>query len=334
MKLETKSLIAGLSLAASLGGCATLPPFQLVAARTAYVESANSQTAKVAPTALYDAEKALDRANQEFAANGDTLEVRDYAYIALRKVELADVKARTELDRQNIAAAVKMGIAVRDGQVTDAKAALADSREQIKDERRANDAALASGREQIKDERRANDAATTELKAANAAQGKELDDTAAKLDAEKQARLTAESKLAGAMKDLATIAAIKDEPRGVVITLSGSVLFASNKFALLETAKNKLDHVAEALKAQSDDRRMVVEGHTDSRGSDATNQPLSLNRATAVLDYLVGRGVDSKKITAVGMGSSRPLLDNGNAENRANNRRVEIIIQRARMTSN
>jgi outer membrane protein OmpA-like peptidoglycan-associated protein len=112
-----------------------------------------------------------------------------------------------------------------------------------------------------------------------------------------------------------------------VITLSGSVLFASGKYVLLETAKTKLDQVAEALKAQGDDRKMIIEGHTDSQGSDAINVPLSLNRANAVREYLISRGVDANKVTAVGIGSSRPLLDNGSAENRANNRRVEIVIQ-------
>ena len=112
----------------------------------------------------------------------------------------------------------------------------------------------------------------------------------------------------------------------MVITLSGSVLFASGKYALLNTAMTKLDQVAEALKAQDSDKRMVVEGHTDSQGPDKVNQPLSLNRATAVRDYLVSRGVPSEKISAVGMGSSKPITDNLPAENRANNRRVEIII--------
>jgi len=131
------------------------------------------------------------------------------------------------------------------------------------------------------------------------------------------------------MKDLAAVAAVKEEARGMVITLSGSVLFASGKYALLNTAMTKLDQVAEALKAQDADKRMVVEGHTDSQGSDKVNQPLSLNRGNAVRDYLVTRGVAAEKITAVGLGSSRPLVDNKSAENRANNRRVEIIVSPA-----
>jgi len=178
----------------------------------------------------------------------------------------------------------------------------------------------------LKEERRDNSAAANELRATNTAQSNELDRRNAQLEIEKQARLSAESKLASAMRDLVAIAAVKEEARGVVITLSGSILFASGKSALLSTAMTKLDQVSEALKAQDADKRMVVEGHTDSQGSDSTNQRLSINRASAVRDYLVSRGVDSEKITAVGMGSSRPIADNKTAENRANNRRVEIII--------
>jgi outer membrane protein OmpA-like peptidoglycan-associated protein len=183
-------------------------------------------------------------------------------------------------------------------------------------------AALSTTREQLKEERRDSNAKTAEI-----------EKTAEQLAAEKLARTAAEAKLAGAMRDLATIAAIKEEARGLVITLSGSILFASNKYALLETAMTKLDQVAEALKAQDSDKRMIVEGHTDSQGSDRINQPLSLNRAGAVRDYLVAHGVESDKISAVGMGSSRPLVNNKNAENRANNRRVEIIIQPSHLST-
>jgi outer membrane protein OmpA-like peptidoglycan-associated protein len=308
MHVITKYLVFSASVAGLLSGCASVAPPQLLQARAAYVTSSNGPAALVSPTELYDARKALDLANREFEENGDTLELRDYSYIAARKVELADVKARTAIDRQNIAAATKQGIAVRDSQIKNGQQE------------------LANGREQLKDERTASGIVTGELQAANAIQGRALQN-------EQQARATAEAKLAGAMKDLATIAGIKEDVRGVVITLSGSVLFASNKSELLETAKTKLDQVAEALKSQGDDRSMVVEGHTDSQGSDAINQPLSLQRANSVRSYLVGRGVDADKISAVGMGSKQPLLDNHNAENRANNRRVEIVIQSKRLAS-
>ena len=298
MKIRETNLFVSIALAGFMGSCATTAPPELVQARTSFTASNSGLAAKLAPTELHDAWTVLAKANKEFDEHGDTTMCRDYSYIAQNKLELADVKARTELDREKIAEAVKAGVVLRDSQVKSTKAALSSTREQLKQERRDS-----------------------------TAKTEEIEKTAEQLATEKQARLTAESRLADAMKDLATIAAIKEEARGLVITLSGSILFASNKFALLNTAMTKLDQVAEALKAQASDRRMVVEGHTDSQGSDRINQPLSVNRAGAVRDYLVSRGVESDKISAVGMGSSRPLLDNKNAENRANNRRVEIIIQ-------
>jgi outer membrane protein OmpA-like peptidoglycan-associated protein len=312
MKTRDKSLIVTITLAGafagSMGACASTAPEQLVEARNAYAVSSGGLAAKLTPTELYDAKNALDRADREFADHGDTYACRDYAYIAERKVELADARARTEADRAVIAEAVKAGVVVRDAQV------------------KSSQAALAATRAELKDERQDNTTTTNALRATNSAQGQELDKTAAQLEAEKQARLKAETSLAGAMKDLAAVAAVKEDARGMIITLSGSVLFASNKYALLNTAMTKLDQVAEALKAQGADKRMVVEGHTDSQGSDKINQPLSLNRATAVRDYLVSRGVPTERISAVGMGSSKPIADNLSPENRANNRRVEIII--------
>ena len=304
MKTRDTSLFASIALAGLMSACATTAPPELVQARTSFTTSNSGLAAKLAPTELHDAWTVLAKANKEFDEHGDTTMCRDYAYIAQNKLELADVKARTELDREKIAAAVKAGVVMRDNQVKSGKAALSSTREQLKEERRDSTAKSA-----------------------------EIEKTADELAAEKQARLSAESRLADAMKDLATIAAVKEEARGLVITLSGSILFASNKFSLLNTAMTKLDQVAEALKAQDSDRRMVVEGHTDSQGSDRINQPLSENRANAVRSYLVTRGVDSDKISAVGMGSSHPLLDNRNAENRANNRRVEIIIQPSHLSA-
>jgi outer membrane protein OmpA-like peptidoglycan-associated protein len=272
------------------------------------VVARDGPTGKLSPAALYDAEKALARANIEFSQSGNTQASLDYTYIAQRKLELADSKARTEADRARIADAARLGLAARDAQI------------------KAGQAALNNTREQLRSERSANDAATNELRANNEAQGAALEKSEAELGAEREARQEAEVRLNGALKDLADFAVVKEDPRGLVITLSGSVLFASGKATLLSSAQGRLDQVAEALKAQGDDKTMVVEGHTDSSGSDAVNQPLGRNRAIAVRDYLVGRGVDPKKIVAVGMGSSQPLLDNKNAENRANNRRVEIVI--------
>jgi outer membrane protein OmpA-like peptidoglycan-associated protein len=150
------------------------------------------------------------------------------------------------------------------------------------------------------------------------------------LDAERQRATDAEQRAAQAAADLARIATVKQEARGMVITLSGSVLFASAKSDVLPAAQSKLDDVANALMKQDPESKILVQGYTDSRGSDALNQELSQARAENVRAYLVSHGVPSDRITAQGMGPSNPIADNASPEGRANNRRVEIVVQPAR----
>jgi outer membrane protein OmpA-like peptidoglycan-associated protein len=72
---------------------------------------------------------------------------------------------------------------------------------------------------------------------------------------------------------------------------------------------------------------MVVEGHTDANGSQTHNLDLSARRAQSVRSYLVSQGIPESQIRAQGLGFSRPVADNKSAEGRANNRRVEIVVQ-------
>jgi len=145
--------------------------------------------------------------------------------------------------------------------------------------------------------------------------------------AQTQAGLSAaEARAARAMESLNKIAQVKEEARGMVITLSGQVLFVTGKSELLPAARDQLDQVATALKDQGDLKPMVVEGYTDSVGSDATNLKLSKDRAESVRAYLVSKGVPSDKITSVGKGKANPVASNDTPEGRANNRRVEIIV--------
>ncbi len=74
---------------------------------------------------------------------------------------------------------------------------------------------------------------------------------------------------------------------------------------------------------------MVVEGHADSQGAAAHNQDLSQRRAESVRGYLVSHGITSNRVTAQGFGVTRPIADNASPEGRANNRRVEIVVQPA-----
>ena len=168
--------------------------------------------------------------------------------------------------------------------------------------------------------------ARSEREASVARYNEQLQSTSQQLEVERQARLLAEKKAEEATANLTKIAMVKQESRGLVITLSGGVLFSSGRSTLLSNARPKLDEVAAALQ-KSDAEKFVVEGHTDSRGSEATNEELSFRRAQTVRDYLVERGVPAEKIKAVGYGKSRPVADNTTAEGRANNRRVEIIVQ-------
>lgn len=145
--------------------------------------------------------------------------------------------------------------------------------------------------------------------------------------AQTQAGLSAaEARAARAMESLKKISQVKEEARGMVITLSGQVLFVTGKSELLPAARDQLDQVAAALKDQGEMKPIVVEGYTDSVGSDSANQKLSKDRAEAVRAYLVSKGVPSEKITSVGKGEANPVASNDTPDGRANNRRVEIVV--------
>jgi outer membrane protein OmpA-like peptidoglycan-associated protein len=147
------------------------------------------------------------------------------------------------------------------------------------------------------------------------------------LASEREARLEAERRAKAAMESLAQVAAVKEESRGVVITLSGAVMFASGKSELLPIARDKLDQVAKSLKDQGGNPTLLVEGHTDNTGPRWQNMQLSQKRADAVREYLLSRGFPPERISAVGVGPDRPVAENNTPDNRANNRRVEIIVK-------
>ncbi len=164
------------------------------------------------------------------------------------------------------------------------------------------------------------------------AQGRIIDQQGAQL-AQTRAQLEAEQRAAGsddrakeARENLARLAMVKEEPRGTVITISGSALFPPNQSVLLPDARGRLEQVADALMA-TQGRQIVVEGYTDSLGSDAYNLDLSRRRAEAVRSYLVSRGYAGELISASGLGKAMPISDNSSAEGRANNRRVEIVVK-------
>jgi outer membrane protein OmpA-like peptidoglycan-associated protein len=202
------------------------------------------------------------------------------------------------------------------------------------DSHRTRDRAyVATRKAQLADVQARNSQAQSSLKElekrAETAQITELQDMKGQLATAKQGRKDAELKSAAAALELARLASVKHEDRGMVITLSGSVLFASDKAELLPAAQQRLTEVAKALKEGEQDAHMIVEGHTDGKGSQSYNLDLSARRAQAVRSYLVSQGIAEERIRSEGLGFTRPIADNKSAEGRANNRRVEIVVQPA-----
>jgi outer membrane protein OmpA-like peptidoglycan-associated protein len=273
-----------------------LPPRELINARAAYQKAQGGPAAEHAPAELDAAMQALRRAETTFDEDGDTEDTRDLAYIAECAAQKAEAKG----------GATK---AARDLEETD-KTYKKVQAEQLDTTRRA-----------LESVERARAYQEEEAKRAKA----EAEKTKEALEKERKARLDAEKKLGGALASLEQMAKVKQEARGVVISLSGEVLFATGKSELLPIAQQKLEQVAQALKDQGY-KRIVVEGHTDSRGARTQNMDLSLARAESVRMYLISRGIDANKISAVGLGPDRPVADNATPDGRANNRRVELIV--------
>ena len=284
-------LTTSLSFLVLLGACgATLPPPELVDARKAYDHASKSLAPQLAPAQLDTAKQALDKAEKSFEDEGTSAPTPDLAYVAQRKAEIAEATAgKASAERDAEGADKKFKDAQLDG--------LDKAKSDLSKERQNSEKTKA-----------------------------ELEQERKELGVEKVARAEAERKANAAMASLAEVAKVKEEARGMVITLSGAVLFATGKYDLLPIARDKLDEVAKALVDQGY-KSILVEGHTDSKGKASDNDMLSLKRAESVRTYLVSRGIPNDKIRASGLGSSRSIADNSSPDGRANNRRVEIVVE-------
>lgn len=312
------ALVGGL-----MTSCATAAPAELVQARSSYERAATGQAQQLDPASVHEAKTALDRAEAEFQRDANGILVKDRAYIADRKARLSEARAGAIFADNN---ALKAREALH-GIATKTSAELKSTKAELNQTRSDSfrtDADLKKAESDLayaktKGELTAADLAAKETEIALGRQA---------LESERSARVAAEQRAKDALASLAASAQVKEESRGVVITLSGAVLFASGKYLLLPAARTALDNVADVLKANPD-RNIVVEGHTDSQGTNDSNMELSRNRAGAVREYLVSKGVAPEIITSVGIGSARSVADNKSAEGRANNRRVEIIVSPA-----
>lgn len=112
---------------------------------------------------------------------------------------------------------------------------------------------------------------------------------------------------------------------GIVVEFNEKVLFGFDRSDLSATAENNLGKLADVLK-QYPDTDIEIQGHTDSKGADDYNMKLSERRASAVANYLRGRGVASSRVRTKGFGETAPIAGNDTDAGRSQNRRVDFLI--------
>jgi outer membrane protein OmpA-like peptidoglycan-associated protein len=182
---------------------------------------------------------------------------------------------------------------------------------------KADDARVASGqaeRDQIMLAARTREANNAKMAAANANQAK---------DAALSERDAANQEAARAQAELEQLKATPT-PRGSVMTL-GDVLFDTGRAELKSGAARKLDQLVQFL-MEHPERRVQIDGFTDSVGSDSYNEELSQRRADSVKAVLLSRGVDASRVSTEGYGKAYPVANNSDSGGRQLNRRVEVVI--------
>lgn len=132
-------------------------------------------------------------------------------------------------------------------------------------------------------------------------------------------------KQAAEIKKTVPDAKVERVGEGIVVEFDSSVLFGFDKSNLSDEAKANLDKLVVVLDNYPD-TDIEIQGHTDSKGSEAYNQELSVQRARTVSYYLTGKGVQSNRLTVKGFGETSPKYENETEDGRAQNRRVEFLI--------
>lgn len=122
----------------------------------------------------------------------------------------------------------------------------------------------------------------------------------------------------------------KMEPVYETTMIKAGALFDHDKAIIKADGAAQLDRFAAGVKGLARVDNIKIVGHTDSSGSNAYNDALSMRRATSVKNYLLNKGLDPKTMSTVGMGESSPVASNATKEGRAQNRRVEITLEGAR----
>jgi len=291
-----RHIVTGLvSAAIFIVGCESAPVTSsaIENARAAVASAeADPNVAKYAPTELQRARNLLTNAEGNAKAKG----IKDpgtahYAYLATQTSKIAEQRAHEQV----ATARVKAGEGERQKILLSAR------------ENEAN-SALAQARA-------ANSSAQQALSAAEQARNEAQNALSEKAAAQAEA-----SRLAAELENVKTA----QTDRGLVLTLN-DVLFDTGRSELKSGSARTIDQIAQFLNAHAE-RRVQVEGFTDSQGSDAYNQDLSQRRADAVANAIIQRGVEAQRVRALGYGEAYPVATNDNAGSRQLNRRVEIIV--------
>ncbi len=126
-------------------------------------------------------------------------------------------------------------------------------------------------------------------------------------------------------QELKEVADAKRTENGILVDLKSSLLFTSDSSVIRPAAVDEIARLGDVLAKYPKDRIRIV-GHTDTTGSAAYDEQLSLRRAEAVRDVLASRGVGQRQMLVEGAGAADPIADNSTSEGRAQNRRVELHI--------
>jgi len=294
-------------------------PLQMYEARNA-VDIARSRGAeKYAPEVYSRADANLKVAENLLLRKADKNEIISAARLAAQVSEDARTAAVEKQEQERIAGE-RTAAAAKAKAEAEAKAAVdAVAAKGVAEQEAKRQAELAAANEaKLKAQSKAE---TDVLQAqANALQAKEA---AARAETER-VRKAAEASRTQLLEQLNRVLDTRDTPRGLVVNMA-DVTFDVGKSDLRPEAREKLARLSGIL-ATHPELQLEVEGHTDNTGSAQLNQTLSDQRAQSVARYLVDQGVSGRTVKAQGLGDSHPVADNGTADGRQKNRRVEIIV--------
>ncbi len=298
---RASQIIAISATALILGACATAPQRipALEEAKTAYDRAAaDPQVVRSAPIELRKAQQALQQAQAAQGSGQDLASVQHYARLARQRTEIAVQAGKLALAEQAVANAATQ----RDRIVIDSRTQEADSQRAMAQSQRAM-------AEKARDQAEAARKLAEERLAAIKSQ---------------QTQTEAERARAKSLEEQLADLKAKQTDRGMVLTL-GDVLFDTGRADLKPGAERSLDQLVTFM-SQNPTRTVVIEGYTDSMGSEQSNQLLSERRANAVKNALLMRGIEFSRVSARGFGEASPVASNDTAAGRQQNRRVEIVI--------